>query len=128
MNIFIFGEIIIKILSNFQPIGQPIRKDGPSNHIIKKAGTPTMGGILILSSITISLFLWGDLSNKFVWICFIATISFGYNYPEIINANHACGPGNTFNYISRYVDKSNINIFLSYEDALNTLMRSGDKK
>ena len=50
------------------------------------------------------------------------------NYPEIINANHACGPGNTFNYISKYVDKSNINIFLSYEDALNTLKRSGDKK
>ncbi len=50
------------------------------------------------------------------------------NYPEIINANHACGPGNTFKSISRYVDKNNINIFLSYEDALNTLMRSGDKK
>tara|TARA_B100000427_G_scaffold309357_1_gene298324 strand:+ start:351 stop:1439 length:1089 start_codon:yes stop_codon:yes gene_type:complete len=73
----IFGEIIIKILSNLQPVGQPIRKDGPSNHIIQKAGTPTMGGILILSSITISLFLWADLSNKFVWICFLSSISFG---------------------------------------------------
>ena len=59
-------------------MGQPIRLDGPENHIIEKAGTPTMGGVLILSSITISLFLWADLSNKFVWICFIASILFGF--------------------------------------------------
>ena len=73
----IFGEIIIKKLSTFQPMGQPIRKDGPENHIIKKAGTPTMGGILILASMTLSLFLWADLSNKFIWICFISAFLFG---------------------------------------------------
>ena len=66
----IFGEIIISKLSQIQPIGQPIREDGPENHIIKKSGTPTMGGVLILGSITISIFLWADLSNKFIWICF----------------------------------------------------------
>ena len=64
----LFGEIIINKLSSFQPIGQPIRSDGPVNHIIEKAGTPTMGGILILASMTSSLFLWADLANKFIWI------------------------------------------------------------
>ena len=73
----IFGEIIIKKLTDFQPIGQPIRDDGPENHILQKAGTPTMGGVLILTSMTISLFLWADLTNKYVWICFISSLIFG---------------------------------------------------
>jgi len=86
----IFGEIIIKKLSSFQPIGQPIRSDGPANHIIEKAGTPTMGGIMILTSMTFSLFLWADLANKFfslflwadlankfIWICFLTSLFFG---------------------------------------------------
>ena len=73
----IFGEIIIKYLSSFQPIGQPIRIDGPTNHIIEKAGTPTMGGILILSSISVSILLWSDLKNHFIWICFITCVIFG---------------------------------------------------
>ena len=50
----IFGEMIIKFLSSIQVSGQPIRSDGPKRHIIEKAGTPTMGGVLILSSILIS--------------------------------------------------------------------------
>jgi len=73
----IFGEIIIKKLSSFQPTGQPIRSDGPANHIIEKAGTPTMGGILILMSMTFSLLLWADLANKFIWICFVTSLFFG---------------------------------------------------
>ena len=64
-------------LTSLQPIGQPIRKDGPENHLIKKIGTPTMGGVLILSSMTISLFLWTDLKNPYVWICFLSSIIFG---------------------------------------------------
>jgi phospho-N-acetylmuramoyl-pentapeptide-transferase len=74
----IFGELIINKLLSFQPIGQPIRLDGPEAHLIKKAGTPTMGGLLILSSMTISIFLWGDLANRFVWICFISSVIFGF--------------------------------------------------
>ena len=74
----IFGELIISKLMTFQPIGQPIRLDGPENHLIKKAGTPTMGGLLILSSIAISIFLWADLTNRFVWICSISSIAFGF--------------------------------------------------
>ena len=89
----IFGELIIRKLSQIQPIGQPIREDGPENHIIKKSGTPTMGGVLILGSITISIFLWADLSNKFIWICFFSSIIFGLigfidDYKKVKYRNH----------------------------------------
>jgi len=73
----IFGELIIKKLSSFQPLGQPIRSDGPKNHIIEKSGTPTMGGVLILSSMIISLLLWANLSNYFIWICLSSSLMFG---------------------------------------------------
>ena len=73
----IFGEMIIKFLSNTQPSGQPIRKDGPENHILKKTGTPTMGGILIILSIFVSMTLWVDLKNIFIWISFISCFFFG---------------------------------------------------
>ena len=73
----IFGQIIINYLSSLQPIGQPIRTDGPEDHIFKKAGTPTMGGVLIILSITISFLLWANLNNIFVWISFLGCILFG---------------------------------------------------
>ena len=59
----IFGEIIINSLMKIQPIGQPIRKDGPQNHLIKKIGTPTMGGVLILIGLFTGVILWVDLLN-----------------------------------------------------------------
>ena len=74
----IFGEYIIKKLSTIQPNGQPIRNDGPKDHIIKKVGTPTMGGVLIILSIIISAFLWCDLRNSFVWIGLLSLITFGF--------------------------------------------------
>ena len=73
----IFGEILINFLSTLQPTGQPIRLDGPKRHIIEKTGTPTMGGVLILSSIFVSIFIWSDLKNIFIWITFFSTFSFG---------------------------------------------------
>ena len=73
----IFGEMIIKFLSKIQPTGQPIRTDGPKRHLFEKAGTPTMGGILILASIIISIFLWARLTNYYVWISLFACIAFG---------------------------------------------------
>ena len=96
----IFGELIISKLSQLQPNGQPIRNDGPENHIVAKAGTPTMGGVLILLSMTISLFLWADLSNKFVWICFISSIIYGLiglvdDYKKIKYQNHKGIKGST---------------------------------
>ena len=62
----IFGNKIIQKLKSMQPTGQPIRSDGPLEHIVKKSGTPTMGGILILSSILISTLIWADLNNIYV--------------------------------------------------------------
>ena len=64
----IFGELIIKSLSNIQPSGQPIRNDGPENHVLNKVGTPTMGGVLIIMSILVSLILWADLKNSYIWL------------------------------------------------------------
>ena len=74
----IFGELIIKSLSNIQPSGQPIRNDGPETHILNKVGTPTMGGVLIIMSILVSLILWADLKNNFIWISILSCLSFGF--------------------------------------------------
>ena len=74
---FIFGPFVIKKLKNIQKNGQPIRKDGPQSHIIKKAGTPTMGGALILFSLIISVLIWGNLNNKILWSVLFVTISYG---------------------------------------------------
>ena len=74
----IFGQYIINKISKIQPTGQPIRNDGPENHIIQKAGTPTMGGLLIILSVVISLVLWSDLQNTFVWIGFLTLFVFGF--------------------------------------------------
>ena len=73
----IFGNTLIKFLSSLQPAGQPFRTDGPERHIIEKAGTPTMGGVLILSSILVSVLIWSDLKNIFIWITLLSTFSFG---------------------------------------------------
>ena len=56
--------------------GQPIRKDGPQSHF-SKAGTPTMGGGLILTTVTLSVLLWGDLRNKYVWVVLLVMLCFG---------------------------------------------------
>ena len=74
---FIFGPKLINVLRSKQGKGQPIREDGPESHIIAKAGTPTMGGLLILVSMGISVLLWGDLSNPFLWVVMLVTIGFG---------------------------------------------------
>ena len=73
----IFAQKIINSLSTIQPIGQPIRDDGPENHILKKIGTPTMGGVLIILSIIFSIILWADLNNNFIWISVFSCLSFG---------------------------------------------------
>ncbi len=72
---FVVGPIMIRKLSHYQ-IGQSIREDGPQTHLVK-AGTPTMGGALILIAMAISTLLWADLSNRFIWIVLITTGLFG---------------------------------------------------
>ncbi|MDJ0813121.1 MAG: phospho-N-acetylmuramoyl-pentapeptide-transferase [Woeseiaceae bacterium] len=72
---FIIGPRMIEKLSVNQ-VGQPVREEGPDTHLIK-AGTPTMGGALILTAIAVSTVLWADLENMFVWIVLFVTLSFG---------------------------------------------------
>ncbi len=72
---FVVGPALIRWLSHYQ-IGQTVRDDGPQTHLVK-AGTPTMGGALILVAIAFSTLLWADLSNRFVWVVLIVTLLFG---------------------------------------------------
>ncbi|MEM6465045.1 MAG: phospho-N-acetylmuramoyl-pentapeptide-transferase [Pseudomonadota bacterium] len=74
---FLFGRPLINFLRRKQKKGQPIREDGPESHIISKAGTPTMGGLLILSALLISTLLWARLDNGFVWLILFVTAAFG---------------------------------------------------
>ena len=73
----IAGAPMIALLRRKQGKGQPIRKDGPERHLWEKAGTPTMGGVLILAGMLISTLLWADLSNHYVWVVLVVTACFG---------------------------------------------------
>ncbi|MBX3487675.1 MAG: phospho-N-acetylmuramoyl-pentapeptide-transferase [Candidatus Paracaedibacteraceae bacterium] len=74
---FIFGDAFIRWLKSIQTHGQPIREDGPEGHLLTKKGTPTMGGVLILASLTLSTILWGNLSNPYLWVVLAVTLGFG---------------------------------------------------
>ena len=74
---FWLNPMLIRWLKIRQGKGQPIRADGPKRHIIEKAGTPTMGGILILIPWLVSTLLWASLSNRYVWIVLLVTAAFG---------------------------------------------------
>ncbi|MBN9070936.1 MAG: phospho-N-acetylmuramoyl-pentapeptide-transferase [Rhizobiales bacterium] len=74
--VFMFGPGIIDSLRLRQGKGQPIRADGPQTHF-KKAGTPTMGGLMIMTGIIVSTLLWANLSSVYVWVTLFVTVSFG---------------------------------------------------
>ncbi len=89
MSLF-FGPWMIRRLSHYQ-IGQTIRDDGPKSHL-SKAGTPTMGGALILLSISLSVLLWSDLTNRYVWVALLTTLAFGWigwvdDYRKLVHKN-----------------------------------------
>jgi phospho-N-acetylmuramoyl-pentapeptide-transferase len=75
--VFLFGPWIIDHLRLRQGKGQPIRTDGPKSHIIAKAGTPTMGGLMILCGIVVATVLWANPRNPYVWIVLAVTLGFG---------------------------------------------------
>ncbi len=84
------GPLVIRRLTAYK-IGQSVRDDGPKSHLTK-AGTPTMGGALILVSIGITTLLWSDLSNRFVWIVLTVTLGFGVvgwvdDYRKVVHRN-----------------------------------------
>src|SRR4051812_16185275 len=87
----IFGPWLIRKLRDFQ-IGQVIRQEGPQSHRAK-AGTPTMGGLLILTAAVVPTLLWADLSNPYIWIAVLATTGFGVvgfldDYLKIVRRSH----------------------------------------
>jgi phospho-N-acetylmuramoyl-pentapeptide-transferase len=95
---FLFGPAIIRLLKRLQPGGQPIREDGPQSHIITKAGTPTMGGFLILFGIVAGTLLWADLSNRYIWAVLLITLGFGLvgfadDYLKVTKRNSRGVPG-----------------------------------
>ncbi|HWG04309.1 MAG TPA: phospho-N-acetylmuramoyl-pentapeptide-transferase, partial [Beijerinckiaceae bacterium] len=75
--VFFFGPNIIAALRLKQGKGQPIRLDGPQEHILTKSGTPTMGGLMILSGVLVSSLLWANLRSPDVWIALFVTVGFG---------------------------------------------------
>jgi phospho-N-acetylmuramoyl-pentapeptide-transferase len=75
--VFLFGPWLIDHLRLRQGKGQPIRTDGPQSHLITKAGTPTMGGLMILCGIVVATLLWANPSNPYVWIVLAVTLGFG---------------------------------------------------
>jgi len=95
----LLGPKFISWLRKTQGKGQPIRTDGPQSHLAKR-GTPTMGGLLILTSLTISVLLWMDLRNPYVWACLVVTAGFGVigwldDYDKVKKAHHAGLSGKT---------------------------------
>jgi phospho-N-acetylmuramoyl-pentapeptide-transferase len=86
----VLGPAVIRKLTQYK-IGQAVRDDGPQTHLVK-AGTPTMGGVLVLLSIGLSTLLWADLSNRFVWVVLIVTMGFGWigwvdDYRKVVYRN-----------------------------------------
>jgi phospho-N-acetylmuramoyl-pentapeptide-transferase len=95
----LLGPKFISFLRTKQGKGQPIRTDGPQSHLAKR-GTPTMGGLLILTSVAISVLLWMDLRNPYVWACLLVTAGFGLigfldDYDKVRKAHHAGLSGKT---------------------------------
>ena len=87
---FMVGPTMIRKLTAYK-IGQSVRSDGPQTHLVK-AGTPTMGGALIVTSITITTLLWGDLHNHYVWVVLLTTLGFGVigwvdDYRKVVHRN-----------------------------------------
>lgn len=98
--VFLFGGPIIAMLRIKQGKGQPIRTDGPQTHLVTKKGTPTMGGLMILSGLLVSTVLWANPSNPYVWIVLGVTLSFGLigfydDYLKVTRQTHAGFSGRT---------------------------------
>jgi phospho-N-acetylmuramoyl-pentapeptide-transferase len=95
----LLGPKFISWLRVSQGKGQPIRTDGPQSHLAKR-GTPTMGGLLILISVSVSVLLWMELGNPYVWACLMVTTGFGVigwldDYDKVKKAHHAGLSGKT---------------------------------
>jgi phospho-N-acetylmuramoyl-pentapeptide-transferase len=91
--VFLFGPWIIDHLRLRQGKGQPIRTDGPQSHLLTKKGTPTMGGLMILSGLVVATLLWANPANPYVWIVLAVTLGFGFvgfydDYLKVTKQSH----------------------------------------
>ena len=116
---FMLGPWFIKKLGDYS-FGQYIRADGPEGHL-EKSGTPTMGGGLILISVLTSSLLWGDLSNKFLWLLIIVIVGFGLiglvdDYSKIKN-KHADGLSATQKYFLQSLLGVGVALYLFYSSS-----------
>ena len=98
--VFLFGGPIIDLLRMKQGKGQPIRTDGPQSHLVTKIGTPTMGGLMILSGLLVSTVLWANPGNPYVWVVLGVTLSYGVigfydDYLKVTKQTHAGFSGRT---------------------------------
>jgi len=98
--VFLFGSSIIDVLRLKQGKGQPIRADGPQSHLVTKKGTPTMGGLMILSGIVVATVLWANPANPYVWIVLGVTLGFGLvgfydDYLKVTRQSHGGFPART---------------------------------
>ena len=104
--VLIIGGPFIKFFSN-QKILNPIRDDGPEDHIVKKIGTPTMGGVIILFGLLVSVVFWGDLSNINILFCMYIAISFGllgaYDDFKKIKYSNSSGISSKFKITSQII-------------------------
>jgi len=96
--VFWFGPAIINLLRLKQGKGQPIRTDGPASHLITKKGTPTMGGLMILSGLLVGILIWGNLASPYVWVVLGVTLGFGGvgfydDYLKVTRQTHRGFPG-----------------------------------
>lgn len=113
---FIVGPALIRKLTKYK-VGQTVRHDGPQTHLVK-AGTPTMGGALILVAVFASTLLWADLENRFIWVVLFTTLAFGVigwidDYKKLVNRNPR-GIGARNKYLWQSVAGLSAALFLYY--------------
>ena len=104
--VLLIGGPFISFFSS-RKILNPIRDDGPSDHIIKKIGTPTMGGVIILIGVLLSVLMWGDLKNIYIIFCLYIVLSFGLlgafdDFKKIKNGNSS-GISSRFKLITQVI-------------------------
>lgn len=123
---FIVGPTMIRKLAAYK-IGQSVRDNGPQTHLVK-AGTPTMGGALILVSIAISTLLWADLGNRYVWVVLLTTLGFGAigwvdDYQKVVHNNpRGISAGSKFFWQSAIAITVALYLFLTAESLAQTSM------
>jgi len=117
---FLVGPLMIRKLTAYK-IGQSVRDDGPQTHLVK-AGTPTMGGALILVSIAVTTLLWADLRNSYVWVVLVTTLGFGVigwidDYRKVVHRNPKGLPAKT-KYFWQSLIGAGVAAYLAYNATL----------